>query len=540
MKYIKLLLIAGAVFATASCNKDPLDLGPIDYYGSENFWTSESQVDGYMDGLHSNMRDVAWTHTITFGELRGGHYKPGVSSDGSTVSDGDICEQNFDADHTGVSTFGGYYGKITNVNLFIARVEKMDDKILPTAKKNYYLGIAHGLRAFYYFDLYRIYGTVPLRLDVAVIDGEINPINLYMKRSSGSKVMAQIKSDLWASLKYFGDVKDFNPYGHGAKAYWSKAATEYLAGEVYLWNAKVKVDDQVAVTTDIDSAKVFFENVTKNYGLSLQNNFADVFSTTNKGNSEIIFAIRYVENEATNSNGNFTYISDGRGVAPTQLNDKGETFGDPLNLKGAGMQRYQYIDNIFLAYDLEDARRNATFVASYDRDIFQATGELVLQGTYVGKNNGHVNSANVRVFDGDYVYYRLSGAYLALAEIANFKGTSGEVKKNIDIVRKRAYGSNWGDGSMYGYTEGSFTTNELAILAEKDKEFVQEGQRWWDLNRMTLTKGGKHLVFCEEGNANKNGKPVLKESEAYKVFWPLDKTILGNDPELEQTPGYSK
>ena len=27
-----------------------------------------------------------------------------------------------------------------------------------------------------------------------------------------------------------------------------------------------------------------------------------------------------------------------------------------------------------------------------------------------------------------------------------------------------------------------------------------EGQRWYDLKRMTLTKGGKHLVFCPEGS----------------------------------------
>lgn len=48
---------------------------------------------------------------------------------------------------------------------------------------------------------------------------------------------------------------------------------------------------------------------------------------------------------------------------------------------------------------------------------------------------------------------------------------------------------------LYGYKNSDYTTNELAILHEKDKEFIQEGQRWWDIRRMTLTKGGKHLVF---------------------------------------------
>lgn len=75
------------------------------------------------------------------------------------------------------------------------------------------------------------------------------------------------------------------------------------------------------------------------------------------------------------------------------------------------------------------------------------------------------------------------------------------------------------------YTAGSFTDNELAIFNEKNKEFIQEGQRWWDLCRMTLTKGGKHLVFCKEASLD-GINPVLNESVAYKVLWPLDKTIL--------------
>ena len=83
------------------------------------------------------------------------------------------------------------------------------------------------------------------------------------------------------------------------------------------------------------------------------------------------------------------------------------------------------------------------------------------------------------------------------------------------------------------------TQNELAILHEKDKEFVQEGQRWWDVLRMTLTKGGKHLVFCKEANLKNNGQPILNEAtEAYKVLWPIEQKMLDKDPEIKQTPGY--
>ena len=34
-------------------------------------------------------------------------------------------------------------------------------------------------------------------------------------------------------------------------------------------------------------------------------------------------------------------------------------------------------------------------------------------------------------------------------------------------------------------------------------------------------------------------EPVLdEETEAHKVLWPVDITLLGNDPLIYQTPGY--
>lgn len=540
MKSLKSIIAGLAVASTvlvASCD-NVLDLSPIDYYGSGNFWTSESQVDGYIYTLDSYLRNLCFTHTIVFGELRGGLYKTSSgSSDGSTHLYGDILLQNFDADHTGVTSFGNYYGAIAQTNLFITRVEAID--FLPEAKKNNYLGIAYGIRAFLFFDLYRIYGAVPLRLDVAVIDGEHDPNKLYMARNSPDEVMAQIKSDLQASLDHFGDVTDFDPYGLGNKITWSRAATEYLAGEVYLWNAKVSVSDNNSTHNaepgDITTAKTYFENVVNNYGLSLQESFSDIFDVDNKANSEVIFAIRYKEDEASHPFADdYTYMSDGRGLLISQVDINGNTWGDPMQLNGAGGQWYEYVNELYESFDSTDTRRDATFVPCYSREEYEK-GNIVLLSTPVKKNIGYVNSGGVHVFNGDQIYFRLPGAYLALAEIANYEGNDADVEKYINLVRERAYGDNF---SGHEYTAGTFAENEIAILKEKDKEFVQEGERWWDLCRMTTVKGGAvtdHLAFnstvCPSG-------AMLETSEAYKLLWPLDKTILGNDPELEQTVGY--
>ena len=535
MKISKFTIISGVVMllmgiAHTSCS-DSLDLAPVDYYGSGSYWKTEAHAAGYIDGIHKHMRDAAWQHTIVFGELRGGHYISGTSGDGSSVSGGSVIEQNFDANNTGVSRFGDRYGRITNCNLFIARVTDAD--YIQEAKKNYFLGMVHGIRAFYYFELYRIYGGVPLRLGVEVIDGELDPTKLYMPRANASEVMAQIKDDLQKSLTYFGSENSFDPYGMGKKVYWNKAATESLIGEVYLWNAKVTTGDNSASLADLAVAKQHLENVANNYGLKMLTDFPRVFDATNKANDEIIFAIRYAEGEASNNANQYVYnVGTGQTNRNSYLED-GSLFDDPLQISTtSSMQRYEYKKEFFERFDLRDSRRNATFLPAY---IKNEEGELVLRGTHVQKNIGYINSNGVRQWVGDYIYYRLPWVYLSLAEIANMEGDNTKVEEYINKVRQRAYGENW--SSEIAFTAGDFTTNELAILHEKDMEFVQEGQRWWDLRRMTLTKGGRHLVFTPE--ASIDGNPILNEaSEAHKVLWPLDKGLLDNDDALEQTPGY--
>lgn len=72
--------------------------------------------------------------------------------------------QNFDRNNTGVTDFGGHYGRLANINLFIDRVSKAD--YIDDAKKKFYLGQAYGLRAFIYFELYVFMAAVPLRTGV--------------------------------------------------------------------------------------------------------------------------------------------------------------------------------------------------------------------------------------------------------------------------------------------------------------------------------------------------------------------------------------
>ena len=91
-----------------------------------------------------------------------------------------------------------------------------------------------------------------------------------------------------------------------------------------------------------------------------------------------------------------------------------------------------------------------------------------------------------------------------------------------------------------------------------------EGQRWWDLRRLTKVKGGSqqdHLVFQPEGcvgygldpmanpwmidisgNPIETDVPVLNGTtqDEHLLLWPIDASVIASDPELQdqQNPGY--
>jgi hypothetical protein len=69
-KFKYLILIAIIAFNTISCKKT-LDLGPEDYFGSNNFWENEAQVTNFMSGIHTQFRNQQFQF-YRLGEMRGG------------------------------------------------------------------------------------------------------------------------------------------------------------------------------------------------------------------------------------------------------------------------------------------------------------------------------------------------------------------------------------------------------------------------------------------------------------------------------------
>src|SRR5690606_32640355 len=118
---------------------------------------------------------------------------------------------------------------------------------------------AYGLRAFYYYTLLKTWGAVPIILEPFE---EIDPAGLSKARSPQADVMAQVKSDLAASLSAFGSDDSF---WEGKKIFWSKAATLTLKGDVYIWSGNLLGGG----TADFTEAKTALQQI-PSFGISLE------------------------------------------------------------------------------------------------------------------------------------------------------------------------------------------------------------------------------------------------------------------------------
>lgn len=602
----KIALCAAVVsmgLGASSCS-DELDQYPIDYPGNGSFWNTESDYTGNVYALAAQFRSNYPANILFWaGELRAGTLTIDLIN-GSGALNVDYVQNLYDASHTQFNTFGGYYGFIANLNELIERCNNVSESTLPENKKNGLLAMAHGWRAFSYFQMYRMYGGVPLRKVPDVINGVTNPDDLYMVRGTAQATLDFIKDDIKKSLEYFDASNGWTFSSHKAY-YWTKAASEMLAGEVYLWSGKVSTDDHTATPADVQTAKGYFENVVNNYGYKMLDNYFDVW--TKPLNSETIFSVCYSNEADVDNDGNHYQFSSyqaqmlwskSAGAGTTAWSVQDET-GLGIRTDGGASRfqyfttstadknnpahqytcwtdmtpspnRYMYKNAMYFQFNDKDSRRDMffpqwnvkageeslTYIANFDPK------QYVLQGTFILKfrpSVGVVAWSTNYVWNNDAAIYRLPLAYMYLAEIANYNNDNAKVEEYINIVRKRAYGANW-DEATYGYKAGSFRENENAILREKDKEFIMEGQRWWDIRRLTAVKGGSdtdHFVFQPESCpgfgldvvnntwfVEKDGapvatmEPVLSTAEAHKVLWPVDQTLLGSDPKVTQNPGY--
>ena len=509
MKKNLIFILSGAwlIITISACSKK-LDLAPVSSITDANFWQTPDQVDAFVTGIHSAFRSNT-NQFLYLGEMRADIYgtDPGSSSaftGEATQGVERLWNNNLDMDNSGVSNFGGFYFNINQINLLISKLNTINT--VPEANKNYYLGTAYGMRAFYYFQMYRSWGNVIIQTEpTATIDIS----NLAKKAASDADVIKLIKDDIDKSIASFGTNYSFR----NQKAFWSKAATLMLKANVYLWTSY-----RGGGAADATIAKTALTDIQTNVaGLSLQSSFTNVFASNNKGNSEIIFAIRNKTDEAQLPFAGTFFPQ--TGLIANFYDSVGKRKFNVTTDNWSGLLRAPVKIATFRKFDDKDSRKWATIQPAYNL----VGNNYVIAGAFVSKYQGEQTPAG-RQFTNDFPIYRYADLLLLLAEAKVILGESPATE--INLVRQRAYGANY-SASTLGFPNQSIDVNpKEAILQERFFEFIFEGKRWYDLRRM-----GDNFVYKYT---------TILPSESFKLLWPVDRGTLTNNRALEQNPGYPK
>ncbi|MEA9414661.1 RagB/SusD family nutrient uptake outer membrane protein [Flavobacterium sp. PL02] len=380
------------------------------------------------------------------------------------------------------------YAGINRANVSIDNVPRVSGS---EVVKTRLINEAKFIRALLYFQAVRLWGGVPIVLhEPKSIDLE----NLKANRATVDQVYAQIITD----LKDAESLPTTYPANDAGRA--TSGAAKAILAKVYL----TRKDWPNAI---LKSKEV----INGGYGYALFENFADVFNKTKKNGKEHIFSVQFEPNQAGNGSSGSTF----QGTSFT-----GFTATEPADI----------ISDVALFYDTYtagDTRRDV----SYAKQLLNpATGTLYTFPKPIFKKyldlTNLATPGNVAI---NFPIIRYADILLTLAEATNEQsGPTTEAYEALNQVRRRAYGKpiNTPDPTidLSGLTPATF---RAAIQEERKKEFVQEGQRWYDLVRWGTLVTEVKKVTAKNSVSERNNLYPIPQSE---------RNI--NPVGLPQNPGY--
>jgi hypothetical protein len=445
--------------------------------------------------MYVRFREQSIDNFFLWGEAR----SENLASLGGATTRGGIFDNSMTRS-TITLNWSGMYSVIHHANLLLKYVP--DIPFGTEAKKNNVLAQAYIMRAFIYYTLTRTWGDLPLVVEP--IEGYSADL-LHLGRTPQADIFRQIKEDLDNAVRLFPD-SDF-PAGRNV---WSRPAAQALKADVYLWTAK-RMGGGAA---DLNEALNALNEAEKG-DLELLDDFASVFDYTNKGNREIIMAVKFTELEAEDAN-IFREMYPAPYQVPFESIDQ-ETIDAIGTLPPAnGGLAWGINTHVREQFSTDDQRRTATYLEVYTQDD---AGNKSYHYNIPRKFDGDV-STGIRLFYDDIVLYRYADIILMRAEAKNALGQ--DPAPEINKIRERAYKTTY---DAHVFTNGTKETNDEAILNERLLEFLLEGKYWWDLVRFDK-------VF--------DIVPSLKgrQSDRYLLLWPISQETISLEPDVQQNSGW--
>jgi len=359
------------------------------------------------------------------------------------------------------------------------------------------------LRAFYYFELLKRYGGVPIFTSTVNMDTDISKI----KRNTLAQCVQFVSDecDSAASVlpeKYPLDA-DLGRATKGAALALKSRLLLYAASDLFnspgLWASNYENIELISVTGDRKikwelaaiAAKNVIDLANSGYALST---YASLFGSTNYNNSEVIFRRAYGNvNDFEKINTPVGYDLGQGGTNPSQnLVDEYEVIVNSTTSVPFDWTNPAHAAN---PYTNRDPRltmtilTNGTVIKSRAIETWyggldgKPTDRATKTGYYLKKyNDTSLDLVQGKTSFHTWVIFRLAEMYLNYAEALNEADPGNtDIKKYVDLVRKRS-GVN-----MPALPTGlSQSQMRDAIRHERRIEFAFEDHRFWDVRRWML------------------------------------------------------
>jgi hypothetical protein len=458
-KIIYLALAISGVLAS-SCSDSFLDRPALSSVTSNNFYKTKDDLKKATAALYSGGMWGAWTAEcyLPIGEVLSGNMVLGYNPGSVELNTFSVTGYNVNL----VTEWRSMYNLIAHANTTIHAIEELAASDIPKTDVNAALGEAKFMRAYAYFNLVRLWGEVPIIEDNR---------NLFdhplVNRNRTADVYQFVANDLTFARKSLPDTGD-----KGRVTTWS---AQGLLSKVYLTWAGLNQSgsrDQAL----LDSAKLYAGNVCEKSGLSLLNNYSDVFKYANNDNEESLFALQWPTNGGGWYGGNMLQL-----------------FSNALLVNGnGGYFGIEVTYDMYQQYDENDVRRKATFMYRGERypelnadqkdENGNVTG-LVFNGDSGLKKHiiGNEKDLNLPLMSNTgspehTILLRLADIYLVYVEAV--MGNSGSTS----------------DGKALGYfnqiriragLDPVTSIDEASLFKERRLELAAEGEHWFDIVRLS-------------------------------------------------------
>lgn len=441
------------ILSVTACEGD-LDQVPVSAMSSGSYYKTADEIETAVNGIYNALFDYPenefyltdvrsddfYVTPATGSSVRS--WDP-ISNFETTIATNELVEYPWDNDYTGIMRANTVLNYIST------------DIVTDQDTYNRLLGETKFLRAFFYFDLVRLYGKVPV-IDKLVTGSEA----LSIGRSSVDSVYTLIIDDLTDAIDLLpGSYSNSDDLGRA-----TKYAAEGILARVYLMRSgpQLHPDGPCLNSGEYDKALTLLNDIINSGKYAMLDNYANMFSLNYENSKEIVFDIQF-------TNGGYGT----GGEYPGLINSSSDFWHTRGYSPAIGTESVNVSEGLFAAYDTTSADVRDDFNVIYK--WYNATVGATQVDPVVTKWCLDENTWGSDRFDFalNFPVLRYTDVLMMKAEciLQGAAGTQNEVDEIVNKVRERA--------GLAGIS--NVTLDQL--LEERRKEFFAEGQRWPDLVR---------------------------------------------------------